>query len=265
METIIMTQAELKAKRSGQQPIAQAAGPLCLHRSARPIGKLKCSCANASAVYACREPWVTSGYCLPILPQQPGDGPILTAVGDKIVPADSRRPTFLPMPMLPGETPRPWDLVTCESCPQRQEPPPQIATLMRLGIEGDYDPETGHADVLHVLPASKLSDRIEVPDGLRLRSVTVEATANLDNAAPHVQATGCRLLIVYPGALGIRPIRATTEACPDVRIWWIDPDPKHIDETLTKVSYGLPADLAQQVSEATRRSYREAVGRVLAG
>lgn len=251
-----MTQAELRAKK---QPVAKADVPLCLHRSTRSIGKLRCSCANAPLVYTCDEPWVRSGYCLPVLPHQPGDGPIVTTAGETIVPVDTRRTTFLPMPMLPDETPRHWDLVTCESCPHRSEPPPHIAALMRLGIDGDYDPHTGHAEILHLVPRGA-RPTVDVPTG---KSSVWAEVSSLSDASEYLTATNCRLLIIYSHAATAATIRCTRESHPAIPIWWVDPDRNRPLDRQPQVHYGLPPDLASQLLQATRRAYAEALSRLL--
>lgn len=249
-----MTQAEVQARRADKQPsAAHVASALCVHRSARPVGKIKCSCSNAPAVYTCAHPWVISGYCCPTLPQQPADGPIVLTDGTRIVPADTRRAVFIPMPLRSDETPRPWDAVTCESCPHRTEPPQHVAAILALGISGDFDQETGHADVLHVVPRGGC-ELVETPG---LRSVQVDATPDLGQ---HLQITGCRLLIVYGSAGSDKILQTILSGRPATKVWWIDPTSK---TRIPGAFYGLHPDLATMIQDARRSAFGAAFQRII--
>jgi len=56
----------------------------CLHRAWTPDGKIKCSCSNQPEVFACDNPWMSSGFCTPTMPVQAGDGPIALPDGSKL-------------------------------------------------------------------------------------------------------------------------------------------------------------------------------------
>ena len=206
-----------EAARRGNAPEVQ-----CIHRDTEAAGKLKCSCSQQPVVYACSNPFVFSGYCTPTLPTQPGDGPIVRADGSKLTPADKRFPSFLPMPLRDGETPRPCDVVVCESCPHLVEPPAHIKRLRQLGIKGDYD-EAGHCDILHVIPPAEhwvqhATDYLNSsPDGMASCSCPRVRV----NASELIEATKCKILISHTGETEVASLITAAEAFPDVRIWCV--------------------------------------------
>jgi len=232
----------------------------CTHRSWGAVGKIRCNCSNQPEVYECST--IASGYCTPRLPNQPGDGQIILADGRKLSPADSRFPTFLPMPLLAGEEPRSCDVVVCRTCPKRVEPPAHIAQLKRLGVRGTFDPDTGHCDVLHVLPIQTVRpDQVPIPNG------QMECTV-MAGRAPDllllVDATTCKLLVLYGST-------ANTKAIADVmghyatalKIWVIGSEAGRKRDEIANVWYDLPDDLAAELLQHERAALRTAVSRIL--
>lgn len=205
-----------EAARRGNVPEVQ-----CIHRDTEAAGKLKCSCSQQPVVYACSNPFVFSGYCTPSLPTQPGDGPIVRADGSKVTPADSRFPSFLPMPLRDGETPRPCDVVVCASCPHMVEPPPHIKRLRQLGIKGDYD-EAGHCDILHVVTEPEHWGQHArdwgtcEPDGLRSSYISHKAPVDLLASA---DATQCRLVTLHANHTDPAAVTALAKEFPSLKIW----------------------------------------------
>jgi hypothetical protein len=233
----------------------------CVHRSWEPVGKIRCNCSNQPEVYGCDCQVVVSGYATPRMPQQPGEGPVVFADGSKDVPRDDRYPSFLAMPLREGEKPRPCDVVVCSSCPYRVDPPPHIARLKALGIVGDHDPETGHCDVLHVLPqTSQKPDRVAVPGGRRECVVTVSRGTTLPALA---EATACGLLIVYGTAVSIQMVKPLVEVDPVLKVWMVAQDTRQKQEVIPGVWYDLPLDLADDLAQRTRAAYETAVARIL--
>jgi hypothetical protein len=281
-----MTQAEVTAKLNGTPPLAMTArernqaranGTLidphrpgqappvpdvqCLHRSWSPVGKIRCNCSNQPEVYGCAYEAIRSGYATPRMPQQPGDGPIVLFDGTKLTPKDDRYPNFLAMPLREGERPRPCDVVVCSSCPWQTDPPQHIARLKALGVVGDHDPETGHCDVLHVMPmTSPKPDRIAVPGGRRECVVTVGRDKPLQDL---VDVTGCGLLIVYATAASLQVVKPLASANPALKLWLVAQDGRQKQEVIQNVWYDLPLDLADDLAARTKAAYETAVARIL--
>ena len=278
-----MTQAELIARRNGETPPtarernqARAYGTLvdppkihatplpdvqCVHRSWAPVGQIRCNCSNQPTVWGCDSESVPSGYATARLPEKPGEGPIVLPNGDKIVPTDSRYPSFLPMPLQHGETPRSCDVVVCSSCPWHVDPPPHIARLKRLGIVGDHDPETGECDILHVMPqASQQPERVAVPGDRRECVVTMARDKTLGDL---VDATDCGLLIVYGQAATSQAVKECLTTRPAIKIWLVAQDARQKREAIPNVWYDLPQDLADDLAARTKAAYETAVARIL--
>jgi len=205
-----------EAARRGNVPEVQ-----CIHRDTEAAGKLKCSCSQQPVVYACSNPFVFSGYCTTSLPTQPGDGPIVRADGSRVTPADSRFPSFLPMPLRDGETPRPCDVVVCASCPHMVEPPPHIKRLRQLGIKGDYD-ESGHCDLVNVSTSEQqwvqhaIDWHNSTPPGMRH---CYASHKNLPEIAAILDATKCRLLACHTTIAEPNAVEAAAADYPDVKFW----------------------------------------------
>ena len=233
----------------------------CVHRSWAPVGKIRCNCANQPEAFTCDEPAVLSGYATPRLPKQPGDGSILLHDGSKVTPKDDRYPSFLPMPLKEGEKPRPCDVVVCSTCPHRVDPPAHIARLKELGIVGDHDPDTGHCDVLHVLPnASPKPDRIVVPGRCRACTVTVNRTMALDDL---VDATSCGLMILYAQAVSLQLVKTCLATHPELKVWLVLQDTRSKHEDVSGLWYDLPPDLADDIAKRTKSAYEDAIQRIL--
>ena len=131
----------------------------CIQRSERKVGKIKCGCSSSPSVYRCDNAWVASGYCTPAdgrtHDEFPPDGPIVLDNGDKITPAETRMKNFISWPLQDGEVPQTWHVVVCQSCPQRVEPPPHVLRMRELGIHGQWDRDTGHAEIVCILEAER--------------------------------------------------------------------------------------------------------------
>lgn len=194
----------------------------CVHRSWNPVGKIRCNCSHQPVVYGCDCTFVASGYATPQLPQKPGDGPILLADGTKLLPVDDRYPSFLPMPLREGESPRPCDVVICSTCPYRVDPPPHIATLRRLGIVGNYEPDTGHCDILHIAIGNQkwvqhASDWAAAsPESMRSCTINVN---RIDDLGPAIEFTGCKLLIGHAASFNPSVVEEAARKFPNVRFW----------------------------------------------
>ncbi len=233
----------------------------CVHRSWSAVGKIRCNCANQPEVYGCDNKFVPSSYATPRLPRQPGDGPIVLADGSKVAPADDRYPSFLPMPLKEGEKPRPCDVVVCSSCPYRVDPPPHIARLKVLGIIGNHDPDTGHCDMLHVLPnVMPKPESVPAPEGLRQCTVTAVRNADLDGM---LDATGCGLLIIYGQASNIQGIKPCLTARPALKVWLVAQDARQKREATPNVWYDLPDDLAAELKRHQDAAFATALARIL--
>lgn len=251
------TQREIAARKAGlNTPVDDV--KQCDHRSWRPIGHLHCNCSSRPEVYACVNPWVTSGYCLPVLPAKPGDGPIVNPNGTSIVPGDDRRRNFIPWPIRADETPQLDQLIICATCPHRQDPPPHIARLKALGIIGNHDAATGQSDVLHVLPPARPSARPMIPVSLRSCVVTLTSPKTL---ADLVEATRCKLLIIYD-----QPTRSLKDLCqayPSLKIWLVGHDTPRPTSATPNVWHDLPDDVAADLARQTAAAYAEALTRIL--
>lgn len=201
------SQSQINARSKAATPTESR---ICEHRSWLPVGTLRCSCSNQPQVYGCAEPWVASGYCIPAMPATPGDGPIVTETGDSIVPCDDRRRGFAPWPVRGDETPRRWELICCDSCPWYQAPPPHVAALKRLGVQGRWDADSGHAPIVYVLPRQPH----HVPDAIATYVVSEDP-----DIAAIVQATTCRLLIFAGESFTQATINVAAAAAPGVRMY----------------------------------------------
>lgn len=244
-----------------QTPLPTPQDVQCVYRSWSSAGKIRCNCSSQPEVWGCVNRFVTSGYCTPRLPQQPGEGPIVYPDGSKVVPADTRYPSFLPMPLNEGEKPRPCDVVVCNSCPYRVDPPPHIARLKALGIVGDHDPETGRCDVLHVMPATNPKpDRVAVPGDRRQCVVTAGRDKLL---ADLVDATDCGLLIVYANAAAMQAVSFLVGTLPALKVWMVAQDARQKQEVIPNVWYDLPVDLADDLAQRTKAAYETAIARIL--
>lgn len=242
-------------------PVAPVPDVQCVHRSWSPVGKIRCNCSNQPEVWGCDCRFVPSGYATSRLPQQPGDGPILLTDGSNVTPADTRYPSFLPMPLNEGEKPRPCDVVVCSSCPYRVDPPPHIARLKRLGITGDFDPETGHCKILHVMPAASVKpDRIAVQGGGTECVVTATREKPLREL---VNATSCDLLIVYGQAASVGAVKEASLEGAGLKVWMVAQDARQKQEAIPNVWYDLPLDLSDDLAARTKAAYETAVARIL--
>jgi hypothetical protein len=220
------TARERRAQAQNQPPKPPLNRPAaveaqCIHRSLESVGKLKCTCANKPEVFQCALSWVSSGYCIPILPAQPGEGAIVKHDGTRIVPSDNRLSSYIPWPLRDGETPTAGQVVICETCPKREEPAPHIKTLRELGITGQYDPATGHCDVLHVAPQAQqwrqhMLDYLAVtPPELRTCFANTPAPCHLPT---FVEATNCRLLVIHTALADAAAIASLTAFRPELRV-----------------------------------------------
>lgn len=209
--------------RPNQNMTAVAPPPVlqCLHRSWTPVGKLRCNCANQPAVYSCAEPWVASGYCIPVLPDKPGDGPLVKPDGTHESPRDERMKNFVPWVLKNGEAPAEWQILSCSRCPKRVDPPPHVATLKKLGINGNYDPATGQCDVLHLVPPAEhwvqhAVDYVNAsPQNLR-SCWAANIRAELDELASSVK---CRLVVSHTGERDATKVIESAARNPGITFW----------------------------------------------
>ena len=231
----------------------------CVNCSIVPVGKIRCNCSNQPEVFTCSDPEVVSGFCLKRLPGQPGDGPIVQPDGSKIESSDPRHANFTPWPLKSGETPRPWEAIICESCPHQNDPPAALLPLYEHGIDGDYNPATGHCDVLHVYGQPK-PELMQLPDGLRQ---CFTGTPKNGNLSPLIDACHCSLLIVYGSASGQQHAKAAVQAHPNVKVWMVNQDQRQKRESVPGVWYDLPDDLQGELDEKRRSCYAAAIARIL--
>lgn len=251
------TQREIAARKAGlQSPAAEI--QQCEHRSWTPVGHLRCNCSSRPEVYACHNPWVTSGYCIPSLPGKPGEGPIVTPYNASIVPTDARRPHYIPWPIRNYEEPQVDQLICCDTCPRRQDPPPHIARLKALGIVGTHDAATGQSDVLHVLPPTPRPARPLIP--VPLPSCVVTLTNN-KTLADLVDATQCKLSILYDQPA--RSLDALRKAYPTLKIWLVGHEATRPTSATPNVWHDLPDDVAANLARQTASAYAEALTRIL--
>jgi hypothetical protein len=231
----------------------------CVNCSTVPVGKIRCNCSNQPEVFECSHPAVVSGFCLKRLPGQPGDGPIVKPDGSKIESYDSRHTNFTPWPLKACETPRPWEAIICESCPHQCDPPAPLLPLYEHGIDGEYDTEIGHCDVLHVhqQPTPEL---MIVPRGLRQCETRQPKAGNL---VPLIDACKCKLLIVYGAASTPSMAKAAVQAHPGVKVWLVNQDSRQRREEAPGVWCDLPDDLAKELDEKRRSCYAAAIARIL--
>lgn len=199
---------------------------LCVYRSRSPVGKIKCGCSNSPSVFTCAEPWVQSGYCVPRDPTPgafPPDGPIILTEGGSVLPSDNRVKAFATWPLRAGEVPTPWQVPVCATCPKRIEPPPHICRLQQLGIQGNYEPDTGHCGILHTVPPAEhwvqhAADYVaSSPDGMR--SCFSSATKGI--LSDMVTATACRLIVSHTGERDSKTLIEAAEAHPEVKFWCV--------------------------------------------
>lgn len=260
------TQLEIHAAKA--KKIAVAEEFLCIHRSWSPVGKIKCGCSTSPDVFTCADPWVLAGYCVPKDPAPgmfPPDGPIVLEDGTNLRPADERRAVYNTWPLRDGETPKIWDVPVCSTCPKRLEPPPHIGRLQRLGIVGNYNRETGHCDVLHVMPALGVKPNRIVINGCKLECVvTVSRDKPLSDL---VDATNCSLLIVYGQAANIHAVKECLARQLLVqsllKVWMVAQDSRQKPEPIPNVWYDLPADLADDLDQRTKAAYETAFARII--
>lgn len=225
-----MTQRDLMERQGGQAARKQTSAakqnpppvPDCIHRSFAPVGKIKCNCSHQPEVFGCEESWIVSGYCMKTLPVQPGDGPIVMPDGSLVTPADDRMQSFVPWPLRDGDTPAPWNVIVCQTCPRRKEPPPHLATIRRLGIRGDFEPETGRCDILNVATDEQqwvqhaVDWHNSAPSGMR------SCYANrkkLPSIVEMIEATACRLLACHTTICDPSVVEAAAMAFPSVKFW----------------------------------------------
>lgn len=233
----------------------------CLHRTGSPIGKLRCNCANQPAVYRCQHPEITSGYCVTEMMKEPGDGPVIELNGHQVHPQDERRKTFYPWPMKPGETPRPWEIVVCSSCSHIKAPPDSLLKHYELGIDGDFDKTTGACDVLHVVSLIKAGEPlVDVPAGFRSAFVICQKAPEF---ASLLEATRCRLAVVYGTVVQIPNVKVALKAHPEVRVWMVRQDTRANREKVENVWWDLPDDVERQLEDQKRAAYRSEIGRIL--
>jgi hypothetical protein len=233
----------------------------CLNRSVVSVGRLKCTCSNQPECYTCSNPMIPSGYCLAAMPVQPGEGAIVTHDGTSISPKDTRFRQFLPWPLRNGEIPHDAALVVCSTCPHRQEPSGVVARLRKLGIDGDYDPETGHCDVLHYLPNQR--DKIalvEVPAGVRACKIIASKSLNMEDA---LAATECRVLILYWNNGIYQPVKSAGKRFPNVKFWFVTAPAQQRRERIENVSYDLPDDMEAEFQAHRRAAYTAAIAKIL--
>jgi hypothetical protein len=159
-----MTQRELAAAhdRSSAAAAQRTSTPapelhLCVHRSDDSIGKVRCSCATAPEVYRCAHAAIVSHFCTPILPQKPGDGPIVFHDGR------TTEERYLPYPLEPDDKPRRRDVICCSSCPHRQEPGPERLAALRAGVLGTDS--HGRCEMLHLLDHAAWPSRHKLAAG----------------------------------------------------------------------------------------------------
>jgi glycosyltransferase involved in cell wall biosynthesis len=162
MDPDLTEQRNRRAERRVQQPKRKQSGKTtnrptlefpCVHRHSEPAGTLKCSCRNAPEVYRCNEPAIASGYCMPTVPKQSGDGPIALKNGTKT------NEVYVPYALREGEQPRIHEIVCCSTCPIREAPHPNVLELQKLGVCGGRP--DGTTDILH-LANDQWADRIRM-------------------------------------------------------------------------------------------------------
>jgi hypothetical protein len=159
------------------------------------------------------------------------------------------------------DTPRDYEVVYCHGCPHQKDPPPHIARLKALGIVGDFDPDTGHCKVLHVMPAASVKpDRIAVQGGGTECVVTVAREKTLNEM---VQATSCHLLIVYGSAASVGVVKSVALESLGLKVWMVAQDGRQKQEAIPNVWYDLPLDLADDLAARTKAAYETAVARIL--
>jgi hypothetical protein len=211
-----------------QPPVRVIAAPLapeaeCIHRSCTSVGKIKCGCSSSPEVFTCAEPWVTSGYCSPNDPTPgkfPPEGPIMLPDGTKLTPADDRRPLYNTWPLRNGEAPRIWDVPICSTCPKRIVPPPHIKRIRELGINGNWEPDTGYADIVHVVPDQEhwIQHAWDYAHSLpsHLCACWMPAKAFTD-VAKIIDATACRMIITNLHLGSVSLIIDAAKAFPSVK------------------------------------------------
>lgn len=234
---------------------------LCIHRSVRPVGKLKCSCSNAPEVYRCNEPWVESGFCLPVFSDIYSEGLIVSG-GEQISPSDDRMKKFVPWVLKEGETPQSWQVIACSRCAKKKEPTEAVSKLMRFGVQGAYDGQTGCADVLSLYSSKKMPHRrVLIPERLRHVQVDMGGTQAVD-LNECLRITACMLVIVYESACSRKLIEQVASENAGVMLWWIGLDASQPPVELPNVVCGLPQDLSGRVDEFVAGVYEEAATRV---
>ena len=209
------TQREIAArKKNGEKPPAsrRPAAPKiepaphdCISRSAESVGKLKCSCSNAPEVFGCENPAIPSGFCIPDLPQKPGDGPVVFHQGGQ---TDTR---YLPYPLRTGEYPRIHEAICCSTCPHRREPPEDVRQLRRLGFLGQTP-----ATVLHV--ASKLwADRLRAWLEPQVVPSAAIQRPDAESVATAIRLTGANLVAIHRLCLSVNDIQNLAQDHPAVK------------------------------------------------
>lgn len=232
--------------------------PECDHRSWQPIGKMHCNCSHQPEVSACDCPEIPSGLCSATRGSAREFGKLTYPDGRK---GEETLNTFRYRDGK-ADTPRDYEVVYCDSCPHQKDPPPHIARLKRLGVIGDHDPNTGHVHVLHVMPASGVKpDQIEIPDD-SLRQAVV--TGGREKPLPElIQATGCRLLIIYGAAASPGAVKEASLEGSGLKVWMVHQDARMKREAVSGVWYDLPQDLADDLAQQTKAAYATAVARIL--
>ena len=231
--------------------------PQCEFRGWEAIGKMHCNCSHQPEVWECFCPLIPSGLCSPTRGSAREFGKLIYPDGTK---GDETLNTFR-FREGRSDSPRDYEVVYCDSCPHQTDPPPQIARLKRLGIVGNHDPATGTCDVLHVMPPPAAKpERIEVA-GMGRQCVVIAARDK--PLSELVEATSCRLLIVYGAAASPGAVKEVATANEHLKVWMVAQDARLKRQEIANVWYDLPADLADDLAQRTKAAYAVAVARIL--